>query len=93
MTQDMTPVSVDDPMLFGRLYPLARAISRSRDFGEIREYSALIQEDHYRGFQFGNSRTVGQWLAGQEVARYNRNNDKFMSLFVRHGYVGPRERT
>jgi len=63
-----------------RLYPLARAISRSRDSGEIREYYALIQEDHCRGFQSGNSRTVGQWLTGQEVALYNRYNDKLMEL-------------
>lgn len=63
-----------------RLYPLARAISRSRDSGEIREYYALIREDHCRGFQSGNSRTVGQWLAGQEVVSYNRNNDKLMEL-------------
>ena len=63
-----------------RLYPLARAISRSRDSGEIREYYALIQEDHCRGFQSGTATTVGQWLTGQEVAPFNRNNDRLMEL-------------
>lgn len=63
-----------------RLYPLARAVSRSRDSGEIREYYAFIQEDHCMGFQSGTPMTAGQWLAGQEVALHNRNNDKLMEL-------------
>lgn len=63
-----------------RLYPLARAISRSRESGEIQEYYAFIQEDHCKGFENRNSQTVGQWLAGQEVEPYNRNNDKLMEL-------------
>lgn len=63
-----------------RLYPLARAISRSRESGEIQEYYAFIQEDHCKGFEDQNPQTVGQWLAGQEVEPYNWNNDKLMEL-------------
>ncbi len=63
-----------------RLYPLARAISRSRKSGEIREYYAVIQEAHCKGFRVPGSRTVGQWLEGQDVAQHNRNNDKLMEL-------------
>ncbi len=63
-----------------RLYPLARAISRCRQTGEIREYYALIQEDHCKGFNMQGTQTVGQWLAGQDVAQHNRNNDKLMEL-------------
>lgn len=63
-----------------RLYPLARAISRSRQSGEIREYYALIQEDHCKGFSVQGTQTVGQWLAGQDAGRHNQNNDKLMEL-------------
>jgi hypothetical protein len=63
-----------------RLYPLARAISRSRESGEIREYYALIQEAHCKGFSVKGTQTVGQWLAGQDVAQHNMNNDKLMEL-------------
>lgn len=63
-----------------RLYPLARAISRSRQSGEIQEYYALIQEDHCKGFRTNELQTVEQWLAGQEVTAHNQNNDKLMEL-------------
>lgn len=63
-----------------RLYPLARAISRSRKTGEIQEYYALIEESHCKGFDDHHTRTVGQWLTGQDVERHNRNNDKLMEL-------------
>jgi Fe-S-cluster containining protein len=63
-----------------RLYPLARAISRSRQSGEIQEYYALIEEGHCKGFKAQDTQTVGRWLAGQEVAAHNRNNDKLMEL-------------
>jgi Fe-S-cluster containining protein len=63
-----------------RLYPLARAISRSRDSGEINEYYAFIREDHCKGVEEGSPQSVGQWLAGQEVGPHNRNNDKLMEL-------------
>ncbi len=58
----------------------ARAISRSRESGEIREYYALIQEAHCKGFSVKGTQTVGQWLAGQDVAQHNMNNDKLMEL-------------
>jgi Fe-S-cluster containining protein len=72
-----------------RLYPLARAISRSRQSGEIQEYYALIQEDHCKGFKVKEPRTVGQWLSGQKVEAHNRNNDKLMELIQLKNRIMP----
>ncbi|OQY52955.1 MAG: zinc/iron-chelating domain-containing protein [Desulfobacteraceae bacterium 4572_89] len=63
-----------------RLYPLARAISRSRETGVITEYFALIEESHCKGFGRKTKLTVGQWLEGQDVEVHNQNNDKLMEL-------------
>jgi len=63
-----------------RLYPLARAISRSRETGVITEYFALIEESHCKGFGRKTGLTIGQWLDRQDVEAHNRNNDKLMEL-------------
>lgn len=63
-----------------RLYPLARAISRSRETGVITEYFALIEESHCKGFGKKTGLTVGQWLEGQDVKVHNQHNDKLMEL-------------
>jgi Fe-S-cluster containining protein len=63
-----------------RLYPLARAISRSRETGVVTEYFALIEESHCRGFGRKTGLTVGQWLDGQDVEVHNHHNDKLMEL-------------
>lgn len=63
-----------------RLYPLARAVARSRKTGEIQEYYALIEEEHCKGLGLNTGQTVGQWLAGQAVDRHNHYNDKLMEL-------------
>lgn len=63
-----------------RMYPLARAIARSRDTGQIIEYFALIEEPHCKGFCNDSGKTVKEWLHGQEVSEYNRQNDKLMEL-------------
>ncbi len=63
-----------------RMYPLARAIARSRETGEIVEYFALIEEDHCKGFGDNRGKTVRQWLAGQDVDKHNEQNDKLMEL-------------
>lgn len=62
------------------MYPLARAISRSRETGEIREYFALIEEDHCKGFGKSTGKTVRQWLDTQAVDTHNFYNDKLMAL-------------
>ncbi|MBU8849735.1 MAG: YkgJ family cysteine cluster protein [Desulfobacterales bacterium] len=63
-----------------RMYPLARAIARSRDTGEISEYFALIEEPHCKGFGKKTGQTVKEWLKGQNVSRHNKENDKLMEL-------------
>jgi Fe-S-cluster containining protein len=63
-----------------RLYPLARAIARDRQTGEIHEYFALIEEPHCKGFGKKTNLTVREWMDGQAVARHNLHNDKLMEL-------------
>ncbi|WP_022665270.1 YkgJ family cysteine cluster protein [Desulfospira joergensenii] len=72
-----------------RLYPLARAIARDRATGEIREYFALIKEDHCKGFGKKEGRTVGKWLEGQHVGDHNRQNDKLMELISLKNQIMP----
>ena len=63
-----------------RLYPLARAISRSRETGETTEYFALIKESHCKGFNNESKLTAGQWIKTQDVDKYNEMNDKLMEI-------------
>jgi uncharacterized protein len=63
-----------------RMYPLARAITRSRETGEITQYFALIEEPHCKGFGIKTGQTVNQWLKGQNVDKHNQENDKLMEL-------------
>jgi len=63
-----------------RMYPLARAVVRSRDTGDMVEYFALIEEPHCHGFDRNSGQTVGQWLSGQDVKEYNRENDKLVEV-------------
>jgi Fe-S-cluster containining protein len=63
-----------------RMYPLARAISRSRETGQVTEYFALIEEPHCKGFNETGTRTVARWLQGQDVKAYNEANDKLMEI-------------
>ncbi len=63
-----------------RMYPLARAITKSRETGEITEYFALIEEPHCKGFGQKRSQTVKQWIKTQDVQIYNGMNDKLMEI-------------
>ncbi|WP_457551608.1 YkgJ family cysteine cluster protein [Desulfobacula sp.] len=63
-----------------RMYPLARAITRSRQTGEIQEYFGLIEEPHCKGFGKKTGQTVKQWLKGQNVDKHNKENDKLIEL-------------
>lgn len=73
-----------------RLYPLARAISRSRQTGQMMEYFALIKEDHCKGFtDQTRGQTVKEWLVGQDVAQHNFQNDKLMMLISAKNMILP----
>ncbi len=63
-----------------RMYPLARAVVRSRQTGRMEEYFALIEEPHCHGFNRQSGQTVEQWLAGQDVALYNKINDQLLEV-------------
>ena len=63
-----------------RMYPLARAVARSRETGEISERFMLLREPHCLGFSQGNPRTVQQWIADQQIAVYNEINDKLIQI-------------
>jgi len=47
-----------------RMYPLARAVARSRETGRDTEFFALIEEEHCKGFGAKTSLTVKEWLDG-----------------------------
>ena len=63
-----------------RIYPLARAITRSRETGEVTEYFALIEEPHCKGFKEQKDQTVKQWIKTQGARIYNEMNDKLMEI-------------
>ena len=72
-----------------RMYPLARAITRSRQTGEITQYFALIEEPHCKGFGRETRQTVKQWLKGQDVDKHNKENDKLMELISLKNQILP----
>jgi len=72
-----------------RMYPLARAIARSRETGEITQYFALIEEPHCKGFAKRTGQTVKEWLKGQDVDRHNKENDKLMELIALKNQILP----
>jgi len=63
-----------------RMYPLARAVARSRETGVISERFMLLKEPHCLGFNQGSPRTVLQWLGDQQIAVYNEINDKLIQI-------------
>ena len=72
-----------------RMYPLARAIARSRQTGEITQYFALIEEPHCKGFGKKTGQTVKEWLKGQDVDKHNKVNDRLMELISLKNQILP----
>ncbi len=72
-----------------RMYPLARAITRSRDTGKVSEFFALIEEPHCKGFGVKTGLTVQEWIARQDVQKHNEENDKLMGLISLKNRVLP----
>ncbi len=79
VTKDGCSVYEDRPASC-RMYPLARAITKSRETGEITEYFALIEEPHCKGFDQQKEQTVQQWMESQGTQIYNEMNDKLMEI-------------
>jgi len=65
-----------------RIYPIARAITRSRETGRIVEHYALLQEPHCLGHGQDTFQTVREWVANQELAVYNEFNDLLMEIIA-----------
>lgn len=63
-----------------RLYPLARALTRSRETGMFSEQYFLMKEAHCKGFVSGSRWTVREWLKDQNIAPYNEMNDQMMDI-------------
>ncbi len=63
-----------------RLFPLARAISRSRETGKTTEHYALIRDPGCKGFGKARGRKVKDWIASQEVESHNQMNDRMMEI-------------
>lgn len=63
-----------------RLFPLARAISRSRQTGNITEHFALIKDPVCMGFNGGRSIKVRDWVISQGLHEYNQANDRMIEL-------------
>ena len=72
-----------------RMYPLARAISRSRETGKITEYFMLLEEPHCKGHGGGIRQTVGQWMQSQGLAVYNEMNDMLMGIIAVKNRLAP----
>ncbi len=87
----------DDRPSSCRAYPVARAISRSRETGRITEHFAIIREPHCRGFSGDNTQTVRQWIERQGLSEYFAMNDRLMEIIsmknqLRPGPLGIRDR-
>ena len=63
-----------------RMYPLVRAINRSRKTGLISEQFILLKEPHCRGFDQNNCQTARDWIVSQGLAVYNQMNDMLMEI-------------
>ena len=72
-----------------RLYPVARAIQRSRKDGHISEHFALIKEGHCRGFENGPRQTVRQWLESQQAGEGLAVDDRMMELIALKNRLRP----
>jgi len=63
-----------------RIYPLARAVTRSRQTGRLTEHYALLQEPHCHGHDNTGRWTVREWIAAQGLDEYHEINDLFLSI-------------
>ena len=72
-----------------RLYPVARAIQRSRADGRISEHFALLKEAHCRGFERGPTQTARQWIQSQGAQDGLAAGDQMMTLIALKNRLRP----
>ena len=71
-----------------RMYPLVRAISRSRKTGLVGEHFILLKESHCKGLDHNNCQAVEEWVASQGLAMYNQMNDMLMEIIsLKNQYI------
>ena len=80
-----------------RLYPVARAIQRSRIDGRISEHFALLKEPHCHGFEKGPTQTARQWIESQGARAGLDASDAMLELIalknrLRPGPLAPEQR-
>ena len=51
-----------------------------RNTGELTEHFALLKEPHCCGFDQDGSQTVKEWIEDQDLADYNRMNDRMLEI-------------
>ena len=64
-----------------RTYPLGRATKLDDDGGVIEQFF-IVQEPHCRGFEEATDWSAAGWLTDQDLAVYNRFNDRYMFLMA-----------
>ncbi len=74
-----------------RIYPLARALQRSRVDGSLSEHYAVFREPHCRGFEQQGEQTVRQWISSQELEIYHKMNDAMMEIIAMKNQMRPGE--
>ena len=72
-----------------RMYPLVRALRRSRHDGCLVEQYALLREPHCRGCEQPQPRTVQEWICDQALADYLGVNDRLMDLIALKNRLRP----
>lgn len=72
-----------------RIYPLARALSRHRQTGQLSEHFALLREPHCKGFAATRAWTASQWMDNQGLTPYNQANDRMMELISMKNQMRP----
>jgi hypothetical protein len=63
-----------------RIYPLVRALRRSRRTGRIDESFFILREPHCQGFLEIRRQTPTQWIVNQELCDYNAENDRLLEI-------------
>lgn len=72
-----------------RMYPLVRAVSRSRATGCVTEHFGLLQEPHCLGHFQQRTQTVAAWIEAQGLRSYLFYNDLLLTLIHRKNAMKP----
>ena len=82
-----------------RTYPLERAVDRSPQAGQAKDFYFLVRHDYCRGHGLGRQWPLKEWLADQQLLPYNAMADRWAELdtifatnpWRGEGAAGPRQ--